>query len=137
MIYILTVIVPKPGNSSHKPKNFRLITPPSGIRTFFENLIKLRSKWWCEHHSMFDSPQFGFRKGQSTTDDLYVFTLNTMSSYSREESNLAILLDISLAYDNMIISILLYWLVYFKLPTNINTCMAPTHIRKSFLFQVV
>lgn len=64
--------------------------------------------------------QFGFRKGRGTLDSLSVFVTDVRLAFSGNESVIAAFLDISSAYDSVLLSILKQKLHALKVPTMLS-----------------
>ncbi|KAK9722052.1 Reverse transcriptase (RNA-dependent DNA polymerase) [Popillia japonica] len=87
----------------------------SCVRKIFEVLIRNRTELWCEHHLILDSHQFGLRRSRSTLDNLTILTSDILKTFAKEEV-LCAFLDISAAYDNVLIPVLSEDLIRFKIP---------------------
>ncbi|XP_058807568.1 uncharacterized protein LOC131673537 [Phymastichus coffea] len=70
-------------------------------------MVKNKMQWWLEFNNILPKSQTGFRKGQSTTDNLTGLTLNVEDSFSNKKDLLAAFLDVQGAFDNVNINILL------------------------------
>ena len=66
-----------------------------------EHLIKNRLEWFAEHHSLIPRNQFGFRRAKSTMDNLSILSTDIRLALSRQETLVAVFLDLSAAYDNV------------------------------------
>jgi hypothetical protein len=79
------------------PHNFR----PHSLRNLWHNINA--AHFWSAQRSLI---QYGFRKGKSTRDCLAILTTDINNSFEMKEQTVAAFLDISGAYDNVIIDIL-------------------------------
>lgn len=99
----LIVPISKPG----KPGEFRPISLSSCILKTLERIIKSRLEWWCESRDFFSPFQFGFRRGVGTTDCLAHLVTDIQNTFSDNEFLGALFLDISSAYENVNLHILI------------------------------
>lgn len=114
----------KPNKDPNNYRNFRPIALFSCIRKIFEKILKNRLEWWCEHHLIFDNLQFGFRRSKSTLDALSTFVADIYSAFHSRKMVLAVFLDLSSAYDNVIPEILLKKMKNLQIPTRMRRCIA-------------
>lgn len=97
----------------------RPIALTSCMCKIFETMLKNKLEYWIEPKDILPNSQSGFRKGQSTIDNLTNFTLNIEDAFSSKNELLAAFLDVSGAFDNVIIEILLEKLAQIGCPTSI------------------
>ncbi|CAG4925468.1 unnamed protein product [Colias eurytheme] len=94
----------------HKPADEHLSYRPVALSCVLlkvaEHLVKNRLEWHIEHHDYLSNSQFGFRKAKSTIDSIGILTTDIRLAFSNNKYLVATFLDISSAYDNVIISIL-------------------------------
>lgn len=102
----LIIPILKPGKSPDSPDHFRPIALSPVIGKIMEHLIKNRLEWFVESRGVLSKSQFGFRKGAGTMDSVSILTTDTRIAFSRDESVLAVFLDITAAYDNVLLSVL-------------------------------
>jgi hypothetical protein len=69
-------------------------------------MLLLRLELWAEGSRILSGTQFGFRKGRETTDCLAVLTTEVKTAFHLKNQGLAAFLDITGAYDNVLIDIL-------------------------------
>lgn len=81
-----------------------------------EHLVKNRLEWFIESNNFLTESQFGFRKGKSTMDSISILTTDIRIAFSSNAFVVAAFLDISAAYDNVVISILKRKLLDLKVP---------------------
>ena len=58
--------------SKNDPNNYRGITLLSVLAKLFTTVLNKRINIYCDEHKSVSDAQFGFRKGQSTTDAMFV-----------------------------------------------------------------
>lgn len=129
----------KPNKDRNDISSFRPIALSSVFAKVGEHLVKSRLEWFIENNQSLSECQFGFRKGKSTLDNLAIFTSDIRVAFSRNESVVASFLDVSSAYDNVCIPILVQKLraigVPYKIHKFINNllCERPIHLRSGSL----
>ena len=96
------LFIDKPNNRGVRP-----ISLTSSFCKIFESLVKNRLQWYCEHFKILPNNQSGFRKGRSCADNLVDFTLKAEQAMSNKKDLIAVFLDVSSAYDNVLSDILL------------------------------
>ena len=64
-------------------------------------MLKNRLEWWTERNNILPKTQTGFRKGQSTIDNLTNLSLNVDEAFSNKKHLLAAFFDVSSAFDNV------------------------------------
>lgn len=99
------IVVPilKPKKDAESPKSYRPIALSSCIEKIFELLIKNRLEWWLETQDLMKNTQNGFRKYHSTYDNLVILTNDIYKTFVKREYLTAIFLDVSDAYNNVLI----------------------------------
>lgn len=121
------VIIPilKPNKSPSDVSSYRPIALSSVMLKILEHLIKIRLEWFIEHNNLLGQNQYGFRKGKGTIDNISLLVTDIQLAFSNNESVLAAFMDISSAYDNVVISVLKGKLHKLNVPTYItNIIMA-------------
>lgn len=98
--------IPKPGKDSNLGASYRPIALSSTLCKVMEHLLKNRLDWFLESRGILPRFQFGFRKGKSITDSHSILSTDIRLAFSRGESMVAVFLDISAAYDNVLLSVL-------------------------------
>jgi hypothetical protein len=71
-----------------------------------EKMLCTRLVMWAERNNVLSPTQYGFRKGRGMRDCLAILTVDINNSFEMKEYTVAAFLDISRAYDNVIIDIL-------------------------------
>lgn len=112
------IIIPilKPNKSASDASSYRPIALSSVLLKVAEHLVKNRLEWYLESNGLLASSQFGFRRGKSTLDSLSIFTTDIRSALSLNHHTISVFLDISAAYDNVLLTILLEKLNKLKVP---------------------
>jgi hypothetical protein len=102
------IVIPilKPNKPASDVSSYRPIALSSVFAKITEHLIKNRLEFFIESNKLLADSQFGFRKGRSTYDSLAILTSDIRLAFSRDESVVAAFLDISAAYDNVLVSVL-------------------------------
>ncbi|CAK1595354.1 unnamed protein product [Parnassius mnemosyne] len=118
----MQIIIPilKPDKNPSDGNSYRPIALSSTLCKIMEHLIKNRLEWFVENKGLLAKTQFGFRKGLSTLDSLSVFTSDIRSAFSREESVGAVFLDVSSAYDNVVLPLLKEKMFLLDIPHRIT-----------------
>lgn len=119
----LIIPILKPGKSPDNPDHYRPIALSPVIGKILEHLIKNRLEWYVESKGMIADSQFGFRKGFSTLDSIGTFISDTRIAFSENQSVVACFLDISSAYDNVLLSVLRSKLRELSVPVKIQRCI--------------
>ncbi|CAH2087297.1 unnamed protein product [Euphydryas editha] len=115
------IIVPilKPGKPGNDPSSYRPIALSSTLAKILEHLIKNRLEWIVENSDILSKTQFGFRKGRSTVDSLSIFISDIRIAFSKKESLVGVFLDMSSAYDNVLLPVLRQKMLHLSLPVKI------------------
>lgn len=106
----------KPNKDPALSSSYRPIALSSVLMKIAEHLVKHRLEWFLESRGLLSSNQFGFRRGRSTIDSLSIFITDIRLAFSCNESVVAAFLDVTAAYDNVIISVLLEKLQALSVP---------------------
>lgn len=116
------IIIPilKPGKDPLSPLSYRPIALSSVMIKIFENLLKNRLEWLLEHREILSKSQFGFRKGFGTTHSLGIFMSDIRIAFSRNENLVAVFLDITGAYDNVLLHVLKQKMIHLNLPAKMT-----------------
>lgn len=103
------VILPilKPRKNKEMASSYRPISLTPTIMKIFERMINKRIEWWVENQSILDNQQYGFRKGRSTMDSLNIFLTDIKLAQIKQQSLFATQVDITAAYDNVQILLLI------------------------------
>nr|CAI5855984.1 unnamed protein product [Callosobruchus analis] len=110
----LIIPVPKPND----PNTMRPIALMSCLLKTFERIIKTRIEWWLESKNTFPESQFGFRRGKGTIDCISHLTTDIQITFSKNQYLASLFVDISSAYDNVILSLLFNKLVNIGIPNH-------------------
>lgn len=102
------IVIPilKPCKPSSDISSYRPIALSSVFAKVAEHLIKNRLEFFMESKQLLAQTQFGFRKGRSCYDSLSIITSDIRLAFSNNESVAAAFLDISSAYDNVLVPVL-------------------------------
>ena len=88
-------------------KKVRPISLTSCTCKLFETMLKNKLQWYLETNNLLPATQSGFRKGQSTTDNLTNLSIKIEESFSKKRDLMAAFLDVEGAFDNVNIYLLL------------------------------
>lgn len=119
------ILIPKPGKSRLFPQNFRPISLLPAISKIFERL--LLSRIWPYLDGYIRPEQFGFRKDHSTTQQLVRVVNKLVDNANLNLCSVAVLLDVSKAFDKVWHQGLLYKLAESPVPP----CVV--HLLRSYL----
>jgi ribonuclease HI len=102
------VIIPIPKNLSNVPEDvaFRPIALSSVLLKVLEHMIKRRLDWFAEKSKSFSPLMFGFRKGKSTMESVAHLVTDILTAFSESKHAVGVSLDISGAYDNVLLPVL-------------------------------
>lgn len=112
------IVIPilKPGKDPSDPNSYRPIALSSVLAKITEHLIKHRLEWFVESKSIIPKSQFGFRKGYSTMDSLSLLTTDIYIAFKEKQYLVGVFLDITSAYDNVLLSVLRNKLIRLDVP---------------------
>ena len=97
-----TVIpIPKPGRDSKNPSNYRPISLTSCLCKSMERMINARLVWFLEKNNILTKYQSGFRKGQTTTDQLIRLESFIRDSFLKGYHVISVFFDLEKAYDTV------------------------------------
>ena len=97
----LLIALHKKGNYSN-PENFRGITLLSALGKLFTRVVNNRLNMWAEQYSIYIEAQYGFRKGRSTTDCIFILQ-NVIDKFVQNNQRLyAFFIDYSKAFDYVV-----------------------------------
>lgn len=133
-----TKVIPilKPGKNADSADSYRPISLLSCNRKLFEKIILTRLEYWAEKYEMLSPTQFGFRKGHGTRDCLAVLSTDIQTSFEQKQQTLVGFVDISGAYDNVLIDILCEQFFQAQLPSEIVRVMWNLLWRKELIFYI-
>lgn len=100
-------------------KSVRPIYLSSCICKLFETMTKNRLQYWVEQNNFLPNSQSGFRKGQSTSDNLANLLMFIEEAFEGKRDVLAAFLDVAGAFDNVDLNILLKRLADIKCPSTL------------------
>ena len=83
-------------------------------------MVKNRLEWYVERHCIINKSQGGFRRGKGVFDNLAILTSRILSSLSENQLLVIILLDISSAYDNINVDLLISELAKLGIPKDMS-----------------
>ena len=109
-----SIIVPlhKKGNIN-QPDNYRGITLLSCMGKLFSSIVTNRLSLWCENNNVISDAQFGFRKGKSTIDAIFILKCMIDKLLNSNERLYCAFIDLKKAFDSVYRNAL--WLKLFKL----------------------
>lgn len=106
----------KPGKDPTNPKSYRPISLLSAASKLFEKLILTRVLDHVNNNNIFLQEQFGFRKGHSTSHQLYRVVSIINRNKSVAKSTVMGLLDVEKAFDNVWHNGLIFKLYRYNFP---------------------
>ncbi|MGL9760602.1 MAG: reverse transcriptase domain-containing protein [Symbiopectobacterium sp.] len=107
----------------------------SCVQKTYERMVKARLQWWLEKNAKLPDGQYGFRKSRSVWDAQCKLITDTYIAFSHRKRVLGLILDVSDAYDNVILHLLGEKLVRLGLPNLfVNNIMALVSNRNSILY---
>jgi hypothetical protein len=107
------------GKNPASADSYRPISLIGCDRKLMEKMLCIRLDIWAERNNVLFPTQYGFRKGKGTRDCLALLTTDINNSFEMKEQIVSAFLDISVAYDNVIIDILCEVMVELELPIHI------------------
>ncbi|XP_049871583.1 RNA-directed DNA polymerase from mobile element jockey isoform X2 [Pectinophora gossypiella] len=115
------IIIPilKPGKDPSKSTSFRPIALSSTLCKIMEHMLKRRLEWFVESEVILAESQFGFRKGMSTTDSLAILSTDIRIALSNNQFLVGVFLDISAAYDSVLLPVLREKLLNLNIPVRL------------------
>ncbi|KAJ8726286.1 hypothetical protein PYW07_000984 [Mythimna separata] len=132
------VVIPilKPGKDPNDHCSYRPIALSSILIKLLEHLVKNRLEWLVENGRLLPSTQFGFRKGLGTADSVGILTSAVRLALSRNESVVAVFLDISAAYDSVLLPNLRQKLHELRIPARICRIIGSIFTNRSIQLRV-
>lgn len=88
-------------------KNYRPISLLSNLSKIFEKMIYERFIRYLDGRGIMSDSQYGFRRGRSTVKATYETLKKTLDSINQKKNTVAVLMDLSKAFDSVDHSILL------------------------------
>ncbi|GAB1867707.1 hypothetical protein CAJAP_08786 [Camponotus japonicus] len=98
----------------------RPIALSSCFGKLMERIIAERFNWWAEHNDKFNQKQNGFRRGRSCAESLIELTTFLKTGFFNIKNTMAVFLDISSAFDNVLYRVLINKLINEKCPSRIT-----------------
>ena len=93
--------IPKPGKDSKNPSNYRPISLTTCLCKTMERMINTRLVWSLEKNNILSKYQSGFRKGQTTTDQLIRLESFIRDSFLKGNHVVSVFFDLEKAYDTV------------------------------------
>jgi ribonuclease HI len=120
------IIIPilKPSKDPEDASSYRPIALSATMGKILEHLVKNRLEWFVENRGILADSQFGFRKGRSTMDSVSILTTDVRLAFSKNEHLLGCFLDISAAYDNVLLPVLRAKMLHLSIPVKIVNIVA-------------
>ena len=110
-------LLPKPGQSSPQThKSYRPITLLPNFGKIFEKLLLRRLEGLDYHEKWMSVHQYGFQKGQNTTNAILNITSQLHSAFKKRQETLGIFLDIAGAFDSTWHPAIIFQLIQRKCP---------------------
>ena len=81
--------------------NYRGITLLSNVGKIFAGILERRLASWCEQKKIFEQEQAGFRKGRTTTDQIFTLAEIIHRRKKEKKPTFCCFLDIKKAYDTV------------------------------------
>ena len=94
-------MIPKKGNSSCSPDDYRPISLTSCLGKLVERIISHRLYLLLDTNKFFKSQQAGFRKNRSTSDNIVFLTQKIEETFARKKKLGCIFFDIAKAFDSV------------------------------------
>lgn len=115
------IIIPilKPNKNPNVAGSYRPIALSATIGKILEHLVKNRLEWLMENKKNLADSQFGFRKGRSTMDSLSILTSDIRLALSKNDNLIGCFLDISSAYDSVLLPVLRAKMLQLSIPARI------------------
>jgi hypothetical protein len=101
-----------------------------------DKMLCTRLDIWAARNYVLSPTQYGFRKGKGTRDCLAILTTDFNNQFEMKEQTVAAFLDISGAYDNVIIDILCEVMVERELLIHIIRLLCNLLKKKKLVFYV-
>ena len=97
------ILIPlyKKGNSA-TPSNYRGITLLSVLGKLFTRILNSRLDTWAENYGIYVEAQYGFRKGRSTTDCMFILHNMINKFIQSDKKRYTFLIDYSKAFDYVV-----------------------------------
>ena len=84
------------------PNNYRGISLIDSLCKIFVNILTIRLTTWCDNYNVIDESQAGFRKGYSTTDNIFCLMSLIQKYLSKKKGRFyCIYIDFAKAFDSI------------------------------------
>ena len=103
-------------NDPNDINNYRGITLVSCFSKIFTGALSNRLNKWAENNDVLSDSQFGFRKGRSTTDAIFVLNAIIQKILNEKGRLFCTFIDLNKAFDNVYLNGL--WYKLYKLGIN-------------------
>uniref|UniRef100_A0A1B0CU15 Putative rna-directed dna polymerase from mobile element jockey-like isoform x3 n=1 Tax=Lutzomyia longipalpis TaxID=7200 RepID=A0A1B0CU15_LUTLO len=118
------IAIRKPNKDGSEVTHFRPICILSAVRKVFEKLILLRLDSWVTDLDLIPQSQMGFRRGFGTQNCLAELSAEIQIAWSAKKVLGCVFLDVSSAYDGVLVDVLCRDLVSVGLPQNIGVLLS-------------
>jgi ribonuclease HI len=132
----LVIPILKPSKNPNDPSSYRPIALSSVLAKIMEHLIKIRLEWILESNGALSRSQFGFRKGIGTMDSLSVLTSDIRLALSRDQFLVAVFLDITAAYDNVLLPVLRQKMLQLSIPVRLVNVICNLYMGRSISVRI-
>ena len=103
-------------NDPNDVNNYRGITLVSCFSKIFTGVLNNRLNKWAENNDVLSDSQFGFRKGRSTTDAIFVLNAIIQKILNKKGRLFCAFIDLKKAFDSVYLNCL--WYKLYKLGIN-------------------
>jgi hypothetical protein len=128
------VSILKPGKELGIAGSYRLISLLSCVRKLFEKIFYTRLDYCVERFDILSLSQCGFTKGRETCECLSLLSSDLCISFERKKKTLKAILDISGAYNNVLIDVLCKNMCGLQLPLEMVRILWNLLHRKNLVF---
>lgn len=131
------IIIPilKPRKNPNNPTSYRPIALLSTLGKLMDKILLKRLDWWLEEKEIIDKNQFGFRKGKSCIDSINILHTDIKIAWNNKKTLIAVLLDISAAFDNVQIHIMIEKLKRIDIPEHLIRWIAERLIQRKIIIK--
>lgn len=132
----VTTPICKPGKPSDLATSYRPISLLSALGKLFERVLLPRLTDHLEDHNLLPDFQFGFRRGHSTTQQVYRIVKSVRSALNRSESSGLVLLDLKSAFDTAWHGAILHKMMVLNFPVYLTKLVQSFLDSRSFKVRV-